>query len=312
MRYFQTALESVLPLFIYMAAGVGLRKLRIFSATINNCINAVVYRCLLPVCVFKSVVGAEHGGQLKLLLILVALICIVMEFASSVYMLKNTDLSNMDKATAAQSMARSNFVVFGAAITVAVYGENAMTSAMMLVAIVVPANAILTAGVFAAYCNTKTGWCPIIWKLISNPNLLATVLGLLVLRYQIRLPCVIQKSIQVISRISTPLSLIALGSSLQFGLPKEQIAMSMHVCAYRLLVAPFFGVLLGISAGLRREELLVLYALCGAPSAVACYSTAQQLGGRAELAGLHIMVTSVMSPFAIVLWITVLGSLNVL
>ena len=115
-----------------------------------------------------------------------------------------------------------------------------------------------------------------------------------------------------VSSLATPMSLIVLGGIFTFeGLRKYKKEL-IFVSVGRLILVPAVVVCLSLLMGFKGANLAGLMVMAGAPAAVSSCAMAEQMGGDAELAGLIIVVTSVLSVFTIFLWIFGLNLAGVL
>ena len=124
---------------------------------------------------------------------------------------------NRKRGVIIQGIFRSNFVIFGVPVCEALFGQNATGVASMLIAVVVPLFNFLAVICLEIYRGGNINFKKIIKGIITNPLIIASIIGLFFIYFKIKLPAPIEKTINDISKIATPLAFILLGSSFTFS-----------------------------------------------------------------------------------------------
>ena len=150
----------------------------------------------------------------------------------------------------------------------------------------------------------------ILAQILKNPLVIASVLGVLALAAKIRLPYILEKTVQSVSGIASPLQLFLLGAFFQFSGIRRYARELTAVVAAKLIVFP--GLFLGLGAllGFRDAAFVSLLGVFASPTAVNSFTMAQQMGGDAELAGDTVVVTSAVSMLTMFLWVFLFKSLG--
>ena len=127
---------------------------------------------------------------------------------------------------------------------------------------------------------------------------------------KIRLPYILEKTVQSVSGIASPLQLFLLGAFFQFSGLRRYARELTAVVAAKLIVFP--GLFLGLGAllGFRDAAFVSLLGVFASPTAVNSFTMAQQMGGDAELAGDTVVVTSAVSMLTMFLWVFLFKSLG--
>jgi len=134
--------------------------------------------------------------------------------------------------------------------------------------------------------------------------------GILTLVAGIRLPHILEQTIQSVSAIASPLQLFLLGAFFQFSGLKTYRRELVTVSIAKLIVSP--GLFLGLGAllGFRGVAFVSLIGIFASPTAVNSFTMAQQMGGDAELAGDIVVTTSAASILTMFFWIFLFKSLG--
>ena len=152
--------------------------------------------------------------------------------------------------------------------------------------------------------NQSTGFD---WKLIINPGIVASLLGILLFVTGIRLPEFISDSIESVGNVCTPLSMIVIGSMLSLlSLRKTFGDYKIYILAIvRLLVLPFIIFTL-LKYILKIEDLWLItipVIIAGMPVASNAAMMAEAYKSDGELASQGILITTLLSCISIPLLI---------
>lgn len=311
MQHFLLSFNVVFPLALLMAIGFLLRRVKVVGEESVKQFNQVVFRVFLPTMIFKNVYESDLKAVFDPKLILFAVCCAIGYILLLFCVVPLLEKSNAKRGVLIQGIFRSNFVIFGLPIAEALCGSSATGSASVLVAIVIPIfnfAAVITLEIF----NNKT---PNAWKIIkgilTNPLIIASVLGLAINFFGIRFPHAVETTLGSVASITTPFALILLGASIHFETVKNNRWQLIGGVVAKLILLP--AVCLPLAAlvfGFRGQDLAILLGLFSAPSAVSSFTMAQQMGGDDELAGQLVMFGTVASVLTMFCWILVVMRLG--
>ena len=148
--------------------------------------------------------------------------------------------------------------------------------------------------------------------MIKNPMLIGTFIGLFILLSGIELPTFIKNSINDVAKSATPLALIILGGTFEIQSVAKNKVPLIITTFMRLIFVPMVFLLIAVMMGYRQVELFSLLALYGSPVAVGSYAMAQAMNCDEEFAAQSVLVTTVLSIFSMLFWITLLNGLGLL
>lgn len=194
-----------------------------------------------------------------------------------------------------QGMFRSNYVIMGIPVATALLGADQLGTVSILIAVIVPLFNMLAVVVLEVFRGQKPKPLHILGQIAKNPLVIGSVLGILTLVAGIRLPHILEQTIQSVSAIASPLQLFLLGAFFQFSGLKTYRRELVTVSIAKLIVSP--GLFLGLGAllGFRGVAFVSLIGIFASPTAVNSFTMAQQMGGDAELAGDIVVTTSAAS-----------------
>ena len=303
--------NAVLPMCLIMALGYGTRRLGWIRREEISAINKIAFRIFLPCLLYYNVYCSDLSGSFDPLLMAYAVGGVLLTFGLSLGYTLLTEKLPERRGVMIQGMFRSNYVIMGIPVATALLGANQLGTVSILIAVVVPLFNMLSVVVLEVFRGQKPKPLHILGQIAKNPLVIGSVLGILTLAAGIRLPHILEQTIQNISAIASPLQLFLLGAFFQFSGLKTYHRELVTVSAAKLIVSP--GLFLGLGAllGFRDVAFVSLIGVFASPTAVNSFTMAQQMGGDAELAGDIVVTTSAVSILTMFLWIFLFKSLGV-
>lgn len=302
--------NAVLPMCLIMALGYGTRRLGWIRREEISVINKIAFRIFLPCLLYYNVYCSDLSGSFDPLLMAYAVGGVLLTFGLSLGYTLLTEKLPERRGVMIQGMFRSNYVIMGIPVATALLGSDQLGTVSILIAVVVPLFNMLAVVVLEVFRGQKPKPLHILGQIAKNPLVIGSVLGILTLAAGIRLPHILEQTIQSISAIASPLQLFLLGAFFQFSGLKTYRRELVTVSAAKLIVSP--GLFLGLGAllGFRGVAFVSLIGIFASPTAVNSFTMAQQMGGDAELAGDIVVVTSAVSILTMFLWVFLFKSLG--
>lgn len=302
--------NAVLPMCLIMALGYGTRRLGWIRREEISAINKIAFRIFLPCLLYYNVYCSDLSGSFDPLLMAYAVGGVLLTFGLSLGYTLLTEKLPERRGVMIQGMFRSNYVIMGIPVATALLGADQLGTVSILIAVVVPLFNMLAVVVLEVFRGQKPKPLHILGQIVKNPLVIASALGILTLAAGIRLPHILERTIQNVSAIASPLQLFLLGAFFQFSGLKTYRRELVTVSAAKLIVSP--GLFLGLGAllGFRGVAFVSLIGIFASPTAVNSFTMAQQMGGDAELAGDIVVTTSAVSILTMFLWIFLFKSLG--
>ena len=302
--------NAVLPMCLIMALGYGTRRLGWIRREEIFAINKIAFRIFLPCLLYYNVYCSDLSGSFDPLLMAYAVGGVLLTFGLSLGYTLLTEKLPERRGVMIQGMFRSNYVIMGIPVATALLGSDQLGTVSILIAVVVPLFNMLAVVVLEVFRGQKPKPLHILGQIVKNPLVIASALGILTLAAGIRLPHILERTIQNVSAIASPLQLFLLGAFFQFSGLKTYRRELVTVSAAKLIVSP--GLFLGLGAllGFRGVAFVSLIGIFASPTAVNSFTMAQQMGGDAELAGDIVVTTSAVSILTMFLWSFLFKSLG--
>ncbi len=276
------SINAVLPIFIIALLGYLLKRYKFLNTNFIAGGTKFVFTVALPCMLYQDLLAnpVSKITPLPIILAIVSTLILVIILRIS------SDKLIGDPARRSafiQGSFRGNFVLLGFALINNISGSAGMAEASMMMAFAIPFYNIIAVLVL----SESTGDAHnrhYIRKIITNPLIIATVLGVISSLVGLKLPVIVMKPISFMSDMAIPLALITLGASMDFEKDNNTIKLSLIATAIKILVFPLIMVMLSIYLGIRGTDLVVLMVFFGAPAAVSSFPMAYQMGADYKLA----------------------------
>ncbi len=304
-------LNTLAPVFLLIAAGAGLQKLKFVSPNFLKEANRVTYWLGLPALLFSQLASSFHNGsgagRMFLVTLLGTLLVILAGYAVA-WLMK---IPGPAVGTFVQGGYRGNLafvglpVIFSLPDTTIFGGLSARTAAVLTVAPIMVVYNI--AGVVVLLLSQhKLGWGmvkPFAKQLITTPPLLATLAGIAYAMFGWTLPTFLDKALTSLGDMALPLGLLGVGGSLITVKLGANWRPPLASALVKTAISPVLGWLVARAFGVGGMELKMILLLMACPTAIVSYTMAMELKGDEPLAAGAIalsVLTSVVSLAVIV------------
>lgn len=312
MNNLMLAFNVVFPLFLMMALGYFIRKIELIDEKSLQKLNGIVFKVLLPLMVFYNIYTTNREEALNFKLILFAFLSIIVVFGVLFIMIPKLEKDNKRRGVLIQGIFRSNFMIFGIPVVRDLYGQAAVGSASLLLGFIVPVFNVLAVVALAYFKQGKIDKKSLVKEVLKNPFIIASLLGLLALAMQVKLPLAMHKTIADVSASASPLALIVLGGLFKFNTIKGCVKQIVIGVVGKLILVPMVFIIISMMLGYRGVDLACLMVIFGSPVSVSSFAMAQQMDGDAELAGHLVVFGSLCSVITLFMWIFILKQLTMI
>lgn len=313
------SLESVVPLFALMLVGYLLRRRHIINDNFISVGTKIGFQVALPVLLFQQISAADLNAVFNPNLILFALAAIAVTITLLCLLIPRFIKDNATRGAMIQGIYRGNFAILGVPLAINMFGEVGAAPTSLLLPFTIPiynALAVIILTVFdprnAGKGRTAFPIKAILRGIVTNPLIIGIVLALPFSLLHVTFPAVIDKSLDQIASLTTPLALICLGGQFTFKAAKEKLPLSLTATFIKQIVIPVIVLTAAILFGFRGGELGAVFILFMAPSAVSGYIMAKNMHSDDELAAQILIMTTLFSSLTLFFGIFLLRSLGLL
>ena len=304
------SLNATVPVFLMMVLGLVFRKLGWLDETFADKMNKFVFMVPLPVLVFEDLATVDFAEvwDARFVFFCFAVTLVSIGIAAGISCLwKDKSL----QGEFIQVSYRSSAALLGVALIQNIYGDAGMAPLMMIGS--VPLYNIMAVVVLSFFHPERKGIDREVMKrtvkgIVTNPIIIAIVLGLLWSALRIPMPSIMQKTVSGIGGMATPMGLMAMGAA--FDVRKAFAKAKPAAAAVFIKLIGFCAVFLpvAVALGFRESELVAILVMLGSATTVSCFVMAKNMGHEGVLTSSVVMLTTLFSGFTLTGWIYLLRS----
>lgn len=302
---FMIGFNAVMPMLIYMLFGHFFAQAGMIKQESFQDFNNALFKILLPINLFTNIYKSDfkqsfNGYALTYILV----IALTLYFMLAFIIPKVSD-DRTRYGVMLQGSVRANAILFGLPLGTSLLGEENMGMVTITLAIIVPFWNIMSVVGFSLYSEDKVSFKQMGRSIITNPMVIATFIGLIVVLLGLQFPEAINTSLTNINRMVSPLALMVMGGTFSFKLKDVDFALIFTV-ANKLIIIPLIGITLGAILGFRGDAIVSILIAFAGPTAVSSYAQAIAADGDGDLANQTVVFTTIFSMITLVFLITLM------
>lgn len=300
--------ETLAPIVLLIALGAGLAHLKFLGRTFIDDLNKLAFWVVLPALLFSkaSQAAAPGGTALRLFLVLVIATFLITGLAWFVGILLRMPKSG--RGTLMQGAFRGNLAYIGLPVLVYSLGpdHDALATAVAVLVLLTVVYNILAVLVLRGGAPVEAGLRRMVLSIVTNPLLIAGLLGLGVSSLGWQLPGFLNRTLDSLGGAAVPLAVLCIGGSLALTPLRGRRTWIMASALLKVAVLPAMVYGLSRIAGLGPNEIRIVLVLSACPTAAASYVMVRQMGGDEALASGTIAASTILSALslAVVLAVT--------
>ena len=308
------SLNATVPVFLMMILGLFFKKIGFISDTLADEMNKFVFLIPLPVLVFSDLatVDFEEVWNMKFVLFCFGATVISIAISTAVsFLWKDKSI----QGEFIQSSYRSSAALLGIAFIQNIYGTAGMAPLMIIGS--VPLYNMMAVLVLSLFRPGQNGLDRHVVKrtligIIKNPIIIGIVAGLAWSALRIPMPNIMEKTVNSVAGVATPMGLMAMGAT--FDIRKAFAKVKPAVAATVIKLIGFAAIFLPLAAqmGFRQEELVAILVMLGSATTVSCFVMARNMGHEGVLSSSVVMLTTLFSAFTLTGWLYVMKSLSLI
>lgn len=304
------SLNATIPIFLVMVVGYCLRYTKLVNPQFTSMLNTFNYKLTLPVLLFYDLANADFKNvwntKYVLFCFIVTFICIMVTWLATYLIIGRNKEGKKIVGEFVQASYRGSAAVLGIAFIQNIYGQSVIGPLMILGT--VPLYNVM-AVVILTFTDPDGGEVDIasikksLFGVATNPMIISIGLGLIVSLCPFDIPVLVNKTLDLIARLATPLALLALGAGIEGRKAIAMIKPTLCVLIIKLVVQPLIFLPLAINMGFRAEQLVALLVMLGAPTTVSAYIMARNMNHQGVLTSSAVVATTFFSSITLTLWI---------
>ncbi len=306
----------VSPVFIVLLLGYFAKQKGYIDSNFVDKGTWIVFYMALPFKLFYDIKNARieslHPKYVLYIVLGVIFIIII-----ALLIAKALSIEDKKKLSAFVHCAyRSNFVYVGFPILDIIYnGAPSMEHMIVIVSFgltLYNISAIVLLTYYSEAEDKSISVKDILIKIIKNPMIVGVVFGAIFNFLNIPVYQGVDKAIEMVAKISTPMSLILIGASLNFESSKSDFKLMFISAFIKTVLAPLILIPIGIKLGFTNMELGIAYVFWATPCAANCFIFTKQMKSDYEFASKVITLSFIMSVITYPVGISFMNYFNLL
>jgi predicted permease len=212
----------VLPIFLILILGNLLIRFSLITADFISVSNRLVFYLCLPVLLFYQISTSQFNEVFSLRLILIMAAAVSVMFVLSFVLAFLLRYPRAGAGTFAMNNFRANYAYMGLPVCLSAYGDHGLAIGSIYMAFIVPYVNMLSVLSLAISGSMKFDLKLFLKNTLLNPIALSCLAGILFSIYSVPLPPFISKTLEIISGVTLPLALFAIGAGTNLRLSRIQ------------------------------------------------------------------------------------------
>ncbi|WP_163559456.1 AEC family transporter [Halomonas sp. NO4] len=301
LEVFSGTLEVTLPVFAMVLMGILLKRVGWIDQAFVATASFLVFKGTLPVLIFLSIIEADLDATLNPQLLgffaLATLGCFLVAWGWAVLRVPRPE-----RGVYVQGAFRGNCGIVGLALAAGMYGHFGLSTAGLLLGVVIVTYNVFSVIVLAAYQpNRNADWRHIASHIARNPLILAVIIAVPVAASGVSLPAWLKTSGEYFASLTLPLALICIGATLSLGALQRSGSLALGASLMKMVTLPLLATAAAVLAGFSGPELGVLFLFFASPTAAASFVMVKAMGGNAVLTANIIAITTLLASLTITL-----------
>jgi len=308
---FFAALRVVIPMIILMALGYLSRVDNLITRPSMKEFDKIIFRFFMPVLLFKNIYEMDFSQGFLIKEMFFTGISLIIIFIFCIYFPRLLTSDGNKSSVIGQAVGRGNYILYGVAVSEALYGEGNVGAVVMLGVLVIPLINIFAAVILELNRSGQAKLGKLFIAVLKNPMIIGAILAFIFKFFALSIPAPVWSAIRSVANSTTTVSFISLGVGLEMARGGDVKLLAWGIFL-RMIVVPLIFMPVSILMGFRDQSLCALMIVFAAPSAVASYPMAVAMGADGKLAGQLVCTTTLISVFTIFLWTLLLKTLGLM
>jgi hypothetical protein len=314
MENFIFSVNVTLPIFLVMVIGYILKQIGMLNDNFVTVANKFNFKVTLPFMLFRDISGVDIKSVFDLKYVLfcaaASTICFWIIWGGVRLFVKDKSV----RGAFVQASFRSSAAVMGLAFIENIYGASAMGPLMIIGA--VPLYNIFSVIVltFEADGGEGSGNTGKIKEacvnILKNPIIIGIVLGLVVALTGIDFPVIVDKTVNSVAQMATPLALITIGAGFEGRKALAKMGYTLAASLIKLVIQPLVFLPVAAWMGFTGEKMVGILIMLAAPTTPSCYIMAKNMRNDGVLTASVVVMTTLLAAFTLTGWIFLLKTLG--
>lgn len=325
MDSFIYSLNATVPVFAVMIIGHLLKRMGLIDEHFAGTANKFVFKACLPCLVFQDLADTNIRQNFDFKYIGFCFISTLTSILVIWFLAKKLIKDKSQVGAFVQGAYRSSAAILGIAFIQNIYGTSGMAPLMIIGS--VPLYNIFAVIILTFESNNKpsrssgqtamaTPFSDSLKKafinILKNPIIIGIFLGLLASYFNIEFPNMVDKTINNLAVIASPLALISIGASFEGRKALARFKTTAAASFLKLVILAAVFLPIAVYCGFRDQKLIAIVIMLASPCTPTAYIMAKNMDGDDILASSIIVTTTLFSSVTLTGWIFIMRLLELI
>ena len=316
MENFIYSVDATFPIFLVMVIGYILKQIGMLNDNFVTVANRFNFKVTLPFMLFRDISGVDIRAvfdiRYVLFCALVSTACFWIIWGGVKLFLKDQSM----RGAFVQASFRSSAAVMGLAFIQNMYGSSAMGPLMIVSAVplynIFSVIVLTFEGARSGEVDPKQKIKAACINIAKNPIILGILTGLIVGLLGIDFPVIVDKTVNSVAQMATPLALITIGAGFEGRKALAKIRPTIAASMIKLVIQPLIFLPVAAWMGFRREQMIAILIMLASPTTPSCYIMAKNMDNDGVLTASVIVMTTLLAAFTLTGWIFILKTVGLI
>lgn len=314
MENFIYSVNVTFPIFLVMVIGYILRQIGMLNENFVTVANRFNFKVTLPFMLFRHISSVDIRAVFDVKYVL---FCAVVSTVSFWLIWGGTKLFLKEQSMRGafvQASFRSSAAVMGLAFIQNIYGTSAMGPLMIVGAVplynIFSVIVLTFEGEQSEKIDKKQKIKEACINIAKNPIILGILTGLVAALLRVDFPVVIDKTINNVAQMATPLALITIGAGFEGRKALAKIKPTIAASMIKLVIQPLIFLPVAAWMGFTGEKMIAILIMLASPTTPSCYIMAKNMKNDGTLTASVIVMTTLLAAFTLTGWIFLLKTMG--
>ena len=316
MKNFIYSVDATFPIFLVMVIGYILKQIGMLNDNFVTVANRFNFKVTLPFMLFRDISGVDIRAvfdiRYVLFCALVSAACFWIIWGGVKLFLKDQSM----RGAFVQASFRSSAAVMGLAFIQNMYGSSAMGPLMIVSAVplynIFSVIVLTFEGARSGEVDPKQKIKAACINIAKNPIILGILAGLIVGLLGIDFPVIVDKTVNSVAQMATPLALITIGAGFEGRKALAKIRPTIAASMIKLVIQPLIFLPVAAWMGFRGEQMIAILIMLASPTTPSCYIMAKNMDNDGVLTASVIVMTTLLAAFTLTGWIFILKTVGLI
>lgn len=299
-----------------MVIGYILKQIGMLNDNFVTVANRFNFKVTLPFMLFRDISGVDIRAvfdiRYVLFCALVSTACFWIIWGGVKLFLKDQSM----RGAFVQASFRSSAAVMGLAFIQNMYGSSAMGPLMIVSAVplynIFSVIVLTFEGARSGEVDPKQKIKAACINIAKNPIILGILTGLIVGLLGIDFPVIVDKTVNSVAQMATPLALITIGAGFEGRKALAKIRPTIAASMIKLVIQPLIFLPVAAWMGFRGEQMIAILIMLASPTTPSCYIMAKNMDNDGVLTASVIVMTTLLAAFTLTGWIFILKTVGLI